>query len=238
MTDIEYGLGRIAAEDHRDLGYPSRAESPAAAPHERRPRVIYQRGPQLSQGKTGSCVGQSWRNWLTAVPMTTTRGPSAFDIYDAATQVDEWPDNDADTERQFGSSVRAGAKCLSALGHIERYVWATTAEDVLAWMLTGRGGVVLGIQWSEDMFRPSAEGIIRATGPVSGGHAISAFGADEKAGMLYLVNSWGSGWGGWAVNNGRRFAGCAKLPLEDLERLLRENGECAAAIQRRVRAPR
>lgn len=227
------GLGRRISVDSRDHQFLMRAVAPAVTPLP--PRMIYRRGPLLDQGKTGTCVGHAWRDWLTGAPVAIRTGPSPFAIYDAATQVDEWTDNDHDTDRQMGTSVRAGAQVLSSLGHISTYLWAFNAEDVRQWMLGGRGGVVLGIQWLESFFTPDSEGIIRiTTNQVAGGHALFAFGFDDHEGMIYLQNSWGKDYGGWLVNKRPSYAGCVRLPLEDFDRLLREDGECATAIQQRV----
>jgi hypothetical protein len=66
----------------------------------------------LDQGNTGTCVGHGWKHRLMAAPMVRKAGdkPSAFDIYDAAIKVDEWTDNDNDTDRQMGTSACARAR--------------------------------------------------------------------------------------------------------------------------------
>lgn len=229
------GLGRIPAEDPRDLQYLIRAARPemfAKPLKELPPERTYTRGRILDQGETGCCVDFSLQAKLRGVPIVVAnaRCPQPFAIYDAAIKLDEFPDNDNDTQRQMGTSVRAGCKVLQGLGLVRDYHWAFSVDDVLQWILSGEGGINLGIDWYQDMFTPTSQGIIRATGRVAGGHAIYAYGASRTQGILYLQNSWGFTWGGWVEPSTHRRLnpGCVKLPLEDLDMLLKGNGEAVA----------
>jgi hypothetical protein len=230
------GLGRIYEPDERDRRFLMRhaLAEPVLADHR-----IYRRGPILDQGNSGTCVAHAWRAWQDGEPLMSrpTTGPRPFDLYDKCIVVDQWADNDHDIERQMGTSVRAGAQVLSELGHVGSYLWAFNVDDVRRWMLSGQGGIVFGVNWYRDLGRPNEEGIIHAAGPMDGGPAIYCFGIDDRAGMVYLQNSWGEGWGGWLnprFKNQRVYRGCARLPYEDLERLLREQGEACTAVQSRV----
>jgi hypothetical protein len=191
----------------------------------------------LDQGDTGTCVGHGWKGWLATAPIIQSdigKPPSPFDIYDAAIQVDEWPDNDHDTERQMGTSVRAGAKVLQARGFLKEYRWCYTVDAAANWIagldVTGRfvgGPLVVGVNWYSGMFSPDTNGFVHISGNIAGGHCFAILGWNEKLGYAHCLNSWGIGWG----HNGRFY-----LPAEELERLLQEDGEACASAE--VKLPR
>jgi hypothetical protein len=232
-------MGRLEAPSERDNAFPMRAA------RRLEPKIsdlvaknYYARGPILHQGDTSTCVGHAWKAWLSGEPISTQTGPTPFEIYDGSIVRDEWEQNNADPDRVYGTSVRAGAKYLTELGHVRSYVWAFSADDVLRWVLGGYGGVVLGIRWLSDMNHPTSEGIIRSRGRRQGGHAIYCFGADRVRGLAALQNSWGAEWGGWTEKvvgvRTRVYQGCALLPLEDLDRALRQGGEACTAVEHEV----
>lgn len=129
-------------------------------------------------------------------------------------------------------TVRAGCRALRELGLISRYLWAYEASEIEQYLEDGRGGLVLGLDWYAGMSRPDADGLIRAWGPPEGGHAVFAWGIDRAANAVLIQNNWGPGWGGWSVRKGRRdFRGCARLPLDDLKKLLADNGEAVALVK-------
>lgn len=235
-------LGRRPFEDMRDLGHLMRLVRPEAfaqtfaqLPDE----VYYRRGPILNQEMTSCCVEFSLENKLRAQPVMVgqSRLPPRYAVYDEAIQIDEFQDNDNDTARRMGTSVRAGCQALQRRGLISSYNWAYTVEDVMMWILSGQGGVVLGIDWHEGMDAPDAEGIIRLKGDHRGGHAIYCYGGCWSKGFAHLFQSWGD-WGGWKVRGRRVNIGCCKLPLEDLRQLFRGNAEACTIIEtpyRRIR---
>lgn len=200
-------------------------------------RVQYRRGPILDQGATSTCVGHGVVSLLNADPVRVgaSRTPSPFAIYDEACQLDPWPENDHDVERSVGTSVRAGIKAAKARGFVSSYHWAADVDDILRWMLSGSGPILFGLDWYAEMFRPTEEGIIRARGSYQGGHCLLGVGADRASGLITLQQSWGATHGGWYVKTvgpaKRQYMGCVRLPLEDLDRLMREAGEAAAIIE-------
>jgi hypothetical protein len=214
---VEYGLGRIAAPDSRDRLHLMAAVLIPAAP---RPAFrYYASGGVLDQGPTSSCVGHAWRAWMSAAPVMTKAGPDAFKIYDEAKFVDEWPGEDYD-----GTSVRGGAKVLYTAGYIASYVWAWDAETVADFILSGQGTVVMGTEWTYAMFEPDAKGFLHPTGPIAGGHAWLLVGYSRTRGVFRMQNSWGREWS----QNGR-----AWITGEDLQTLIRWDGEAAAAVEQR-----
>jgi hypothetical protein len=190
----------------------------------------------LDQGDTGTCVGHAWRNFLRCAPIQTEKaGPSQFDIYRSAVLKDSWSDNDdeaqlpdGDPGLDFGTSVRAGAEAVTDFGRLKSYVWAFSLQPTVEWVLT-QGPVVLGTNWYSTLSRPDADGIARITAraTVIGGHAYLLRGVDTRRALARCTNSWGDGWG----KSGEFF-----LPFEDLERLILEDGETCAAVQKRLSA--
>lgn len=230
------GFGRLEAVDPRDENHLMQMVlSTAPAPAAIVDKITYRTGTYVDQGETGTCVGQGWRNLLSAEPIRTTKGPSAFDIYDAAIAIDEWKQNDADVKRQYGTSVRAGAKVLQEWGFLERYVWAKSAGDIMEWMLAGLGGVVIGTNWYDGMMTPDADGVIHITGRSRGGHCTYVYGADRPGGMFLIQNSWGPGWGGWRnpVGGQRSNLGKCRISVMDMDRLIRENGEACTPVEKK-----
>jgi C1A family cysteine protease len=104
-------------------------------------------------------------------------------------------------------------------------VWAWSADDVFNFILSGRGGVVIGVNWYQGMLVPDRAGCIKPTGRWIGGHAVYLPGATKIQARARVLNSWGLDW----ADKGR-----AWLAYEDLERLLREDGEACAAVETRV----
>lgn len=215
-ADRERGLGRLPAADDRDGLHPMRAILPRTV----EPVTRYWRtGPVLDQGSSSSCVGHAWRQFLASSPTRTKAGPDAFEIYGEAQRVDEW---EGEEPAYFGTSVRAGVKVLEARGHIVEYVWGLSARDVIDHIVT-RGPVVLGTDWREAMFTPDGRGFVRIEGELAGGHAYLAYGYSVRRQAIRCVNSWGAGWG----QRGRFW-----IAEDDIERLLRADGEACSAIER------
>jgi hypothetical protein len=179
------------------------------------------RGWWGDQGATPQCVAYAWTHWLEDGPVAQPgRAPCVdpAELYRAAQRADEWEGEDYD-----GTSVRAGAKVLKARGYIAEYRWARTI-DALVYALLEQGPVVLGVNWYAGMESPDARGIVRAAGEILGGHAIVANGVNVPRGLVRLKNSWGRAWG----RSGRCW-----LPIDDLARLVAEEGEACLAVEKK-----
>jgi hypothetical protein len=217
MTDHPpYGTGRIATFDPKNLEYKMRAVM-REEPRPRLPHRYYSLGPRLDQGTTSQCVAFSWDGSLSAGPKRIKNPFTREQLYNEAKLVDPWPGEDYD-----GTSVGAGAKVLEKAGVIKEYRWAYSCEDVIDWILTNRGPVVLGTTWYESMFTPDKHGGVRIEGPTQGGHAYLAYGANQKTGRVACVNSWGYSWG----RNGLFY-----LTFEQLDRLIKEDGEACTPTE-------
>jgi hypothetical protein len=220
MTDLnEYPLGRLPSPDPRDTRYLMAAQ-PRAEPLAT--SIAYRRGPILNQGSTSSCVGHGWRAWLNGAPIRQTGGPQALAIYHGAQQVDEWEGEEPQIQ---GTSVRAGAKVLQQLGYIQSYIWAFSEPMMRQWILSGQGGVVIGVNWYEAMFHPDpVTGFLNIEGAWAGGHCVWVRGFNAPRQAYRIQNSWGEEWGQ---------GGQAWLRVGDMQRLIAEDGEicCGTEIQ-------
>jgi hypothetical protein len=146
------------------------------------------------------------------------------DVYWRAQQIDEWEGGEypGASPRYAGTSVLAGAKVIKSLGYIQEYRWAFSLED-LRLTIGYRGPAVLGLNWYEGMFDTDADGYIRPTGELAGGHAILAYANSERHKRISLWNSWGRGFGR---------DGMAYISYDDLDRLLHEQGEACVPVVR------
>ncbi len=184
----------------------------------------------LDQGNTGTCVGHGWANFLRSAPIQSNAGIDQlrWQIYDAAIQLDEWTDNDNDTDRQMGTSVRAGAEAVMAMNRLKSYVWSFELQPTIEWILT-MGPVVIGSNWYQSMSKPDAQGFaqIKPKSPIEGGHCYLIRGADTRRALVTCTNSWGDDWG----KSGEFY-----LPFRDLERLIHEDGEVCSAVQKSLTA--
>lgn len=185
-------------------------------------RVWTTRKEPLDQGNDGHCVGFSSAGLLAAKPQGyEVTDATGHKVFYAAQAVDR------SEGRNFseGATVLAGMKACQRAKYFSKYGWCFGVDDVLAWIVR-RGPVILGINWYDDMFETSSDGLITVGGPLAGGHAILANGfwpTSPKFGdVVVLTNSWGKVWG----VNGRGY-----LPVESLSRLLKEDGEAATPTE-------
>lgn len=226
------GLGRRAAPDARDAAFPMRLVLPDA------PLPAYKYWPHngiLDQGRTGACVAFAWLSLRQGSPVRCKPDPAltGYDLYRKIVLEDEWTENDSEAtatdirQMQFGTSVRAGAKVLQAMGWLSGYVWTQSMEDIERHILL-RGPVVVGTRFYRDMATLDAQGIVNATGPLEGGHAYVIDGANRRRGVVRWRNSWGLPFG---------IRGCAYMTYETLDRLLfREDGEACAPTEEPIHA--
>lgn len=231
------GLGRLFAPDVRDGRFLLREHPRTQQVALRLPAKTWPMfSLPLDQGNTGTCVGHGWRHLLTAVPVVVRPNlpPSAFDIYDWATQLDEWTDNDHDAERQYGTSVRAGAKALQTQGKVGEYRWTNEVDEAADWIAgvdaQGKaigGPVVIGINFYASMFDLDSEGYMRIAPNtvLSGGHCMLLLGWNQERGAFRGLNSWGVSWG----QRGRFW-----LDGDTARRLFTEDGEICVATEARA----
>jgi hypothetical protein len=171
-------------------------------------------GFQLDQSNTGHCVGFSWAGWSDAEPVENTYGDSdGHAIYYECKVIEGRPGE------EDGAYPRDGAKAMQARGRLTTYAAAATIADVLAW-LRQHGPLVVGTDWTYDMFEPDASGYIKPTGGYAGGHAYLLYGVQGDT--LIFKNSWGGNWG---------LSGSFKMKLSDWTGLYQAYGEAWTSVE-------
>lgn len=216
-------LGRRFAPDDNDHDYPMRAA--LGDVHVLPDWAYWPANGFLDQGPTGTCVYHAWYSLWMGSPSRNKfdQAYTPFDMYREGVLVDEWAQNDyeatlSDGLLQFGSSVRAGAKVAQRRGWIEgSYVWGFDLPTPLAHVLT-KGPVVLGTNVTVGMTTPDKNGLVKYTGRLLGGHAYVWDGANRTRGIGRLRQSW---------RNWRYFY----MTLEDIERLILDDGEACASTE-------
>lgn len=224
-----YGMGRLAAPDERDQAFPLKAILGRKPTRRTKP---WARPRVLDQGGSGTCVGHAWRLWLEMAPHLhpAEYGVVAYDIYRQAVLLDEFRQNDHEAriadpaQLQYGTSVRAGAKAMVAAGYIGEYRWATDAATVADFVTRADGSpVVMGTNWYGGMMEPDpVTGRVDLRGGNQGGHAWLIRWFDERVMTFTGVSSWGPAWG----RDGQFF-----IRYEDLDRLIKEDGEACCGVE-------
>ncbi len=194
-------LGRHVEHDPRSKSY---AITGPAAPLVREPIMWDRFSAILDQGELGSCTGNAMAGWLGCFPhVDSVEAAVPFDeelaveLYRDATRLDpfpgSWPPNDT------GSSGLAVAKAAKRRGLIAGYGWAFTTDAlVLALQIAP---VIVGVPWFAGFDRPDDKGLVKATGPIRGGHEFLIRGwtpdpnGEGSQGLLHADNSWGTRWG-------------------------------------------
>jgi hypothetical protein len=222
---------RLVQFDERSLGFGIAEIVPAQEPRAK----YWTPGLITDQGSEGACVGHGWTGELLASPKpfkpTFERANEfAHGIYKRAQVLDPWPGED-----YSGTSVLAGAKAIQELGYFEQYRWAFSVEQVRD-AIIAEGPVVIGVNWYDGMYYTEPNGLVNVSGQRVGGHCLVLTGYSPRArlqGVKGYVegfrwkNSWGTSYG----KNGIGF-----IRIEDLDRLLHEQGEaCIPVNRKRVR---
>lgn len=221
VVETEFPLGRTHKPDERDNNYlienhlltSSRSRVTITS------RYWDDNGWWGNQGNTPHCVGFSWAHWLEDGPIGQPGVAPIIQpkiIYENAQKLDEWPGENYD-----GTSVRGGVKYLQQVGKVRNYYWGYTLQTLIDSVLN-IGPVVVGTNWYRNMFFPDRNGNIRIGGILAGGHAYVINGVDINKRIFRMKNSWGRSWG---IN------GSAYISFNDMERLIRENGEICFATE-------
>jgi hypothetical protein len=231
-------LDRLVQFDDRSRLHPITAVLPPVADKLR--SYTWRLDYWLDQGQEGRCVEFSICHELLARPVVVDKAKvdeilAHKAIYYPAQQIDIYPGGSypGASPVEEGTSVLAGIKIASELGFYKAYKWAFGIKQ-LVMALGYAGPAVLGINWYESMFDTDDQGWIKVEGDIAGGHAILAQGVhlafktrqrerswanlDLDTSYVLLHNSWG-------INN-FGINGCGKISLNNLDRLLREDGEC------------
>lgn len=222
MTDLSRIIfGRIVRHDPRSRKFP------APVPDFPLQSVLWPSViPRLDQGNVGSCTGNAAVDCLGTMPLAVREVTAnltedlALQIYSAAETIDgdgPFPPNDN------GSSGLSVAQAAQNMGLISGYQHAFGIDHTLQALMGG--AVIVGVNWYDSMMNPDPTGLITVPSdpnatPV-GGHEICSnqYVLDTAApggGWLWLINSWGPGWG---IN------GTARISAADLGTLLDQDGD-------------
>lgn len=169
---------------------------------------------QLDQGQTGHCVGFGWAGWSDAAPTENTYVDADGHAIYYETKVIEGNPGEED-----GAYPRDGAKAMKARGRLTTYAAAATMADVLSW-LRQNGPLVVGTDWTYDMFEPDANGYVKATGGYAGGHCYLLYGVQGDT--LIFKNSWADDFG---------LDGSFKMKISDWTMLFQSYGEAWSSVE-------
>jgi hypothetical protein len=220
-------LGRHVHHDSesRRYAYPTAGLTIAAVKHDRHV-------PVFDQGQLGSCTGNAAVGCMATGPfvgtVTNPKYPLTEDgavaVYSAATRIDSAPGEYPPVDT--GSDGLSVAKVLKAAGEIAGYQHTFSLDDALKALQTVP--LITGVDWYEDMFNPSSDGLLSVTGQFAGGHEIVVDEYDPARGWVGFTNSWGSSWG-----VGGRFY----LQAEDWGTLLGRDGDVTVFVPATQPAP-
>lgn len=169
---------------------------------------------QLDQGQTGHCVGFGWAAWGDSTPVVDDfDNQDGHDIYYEAKVIEGNPGG------EDGAYTRDGAKAMQQRQRLTTYVFASTTAEILDWLRL-RGPLVIGTDWTWDMFEPDANGFVKPTGGNAGGHCYLLYGIQDDD--LEFKNSWGDSWG---------LDGSFKMKIADFDTLMKSWGEAIASVE-------
>lgn len=169
---------------------------------------------QLDQGNTGHCVGFGWAGWGDAEPTVDEYGNS-----DGHAIYYECKVLEGDPKGEDGAYVRDGAKAMQNRSRLSTYAFASSVDTAIE-HLRSKGPLVIGTDWTEDMFSPDDDGRVHPTGQVAGGHCYLLYAiAGDK---LWFKNSWGDSFG---------IDGSFYLTVDDFKVLMQSYGEAVASVE-------
>jgi hypothetical protein len=184
-----------------------------------------------NQGREGACVEFGITHELGAQPVVVPRATLALirrehRIYWPAQESDPWPGGEypGATPRYGGTSLLSGIKVAQAMGFFDAYKWAFSIDEGIAGVVH-TGPAVIAISLTEGLANARPDGLALDEGSVLGGHCLAWTGvqfgrrfSDGKRDVAVLPQSWGPDVG----DHGRIY-----VPLADLERRLKDDGETA-----------
>lgn len=200
--------GRVHVPDSRDFDYLIKRRRSA------RVSRTWALGPQLDQKSTPECVAFALAAMLLGDPIKQFVNPHG--LYEYAKFADEYAGENYD-----GTSVRAGAKVLAALGFIDKYKWAFSVDTMIGTVLEVCP-MVVGTNWYAGMNKPDADGLMTPKGRLLGGHAWYIYGANTQTELFNVRGSYGVAWA-------KR--GNATISFDSMARLLKEDGESLIATE-------
>ncbi|WP_141726028.1 C1 family peptidase, partial [Actinacidiphila rubida] len=222
-------LGRHVQHDPRSRAY---AVSEDLLPSTYTSAVHRVRIPVLDQGDLGSCTGNAAEAFAgtdplydaisTQVTARPTGDPVADEkqavaLYSAATRLDDVRGNYPPTDT--GSTGVAVAKAAQKAGLISGYQHAFSLDTALKALAVSP--LIIGVNWYEGFDQPDANGHVKISGSVRGGHEFLLYGIDATNGVVLARNSWSTSWG---------VQGTFSFSFDDLGQLLSEDGDATLFV--------
>lgn len=228
-------LDRLQRFDERSRAFPVRT----LLPNQIGRSYTWACNTWLDQGSEGACVLFAWGHEAAARPVILPyTDAQAFRFYEETLPRDGFP------MPHEGTSVLAGAQTMQLHKYLDEYRWGFGLRDVVL-AIGYKGPGVFGLDWYNGMFKPDAQGFLRLTDGIAGGHAIlgnrvvlrwkpETLTAEKKSdewwdyldldeSFIGVHNSWGKDWGQF---------GNAKISFTDLDKLLNDGGEFCIPVRR------
>lgn len=223
-SDTGGRLGRHVEHDERSRAY---ALSEDLLPGTIQTVTHTVNAPVLNQADVGACTGfgteacVSADPFYAAIPTTVAARPTldvdtdnqqGYALYSTATHLDNikgsWRPDDT------GSSGNAAAKAATKAGLIAGWQHAFSLDAAVKGVAALPG--ITGVGWYEGFDNPDANGRVKISGSVRGGHEFCVYGIDAVNKLVWARNSWGPDWG---------LNGCFSFSFDDWGRLLDEQGD-------------
>ncbi len=189
---LPHPLGRVVEHDERSRLY----QAPRATTQ--RSVLWGHHAPVLDQGQLSSCTGNATAQLINTDYFAASRTHGylnendAVQLYEMATHLDGIAGNTYPPHDE-GSSGLGAAKAGVRLGYFTGYKHAFGFDHFAATLQLQP--VIVGTEWTEDMFTPDQRGYIKPTGQVAGGHEYLALGISWETKTLTFLNSWSAKWG-------------------------------------------
>lgn len=225
-----FPLGRHVNHDPRSRAYAFKA--PAGISYS---AVKWSRHVTVfDQGNLGSCTGNAaigcmatgnFYATISGEPQRYTLDESgAIACYEYATMIDPYPGEYPPTDT--GSDGTSVATVLKTASMISGYTHALTLDDAMAALQNQP--LIFGLDWYENMFYPTADGTLKVSGALAGGHEIVVDEWDPVTSRVGITNSWADGWG---------LGGRAYIPLAGFKQLLARDGDVTVFVPVTAPAP-
>lgn len=186
-------LGRSVFHDSRSKAYAAEESDPATLV-----KVDWADSVLLDQGDLGSCTGNATVGNLGTVPFLTTLPADtsldevlAVKVYSLATSLDSYSGQYPPTDT--GSDGLSAAKAAKQFGLISGYTHALSLNAALTALQSGP--VITGVDWYQGFDNPDANGLVKISGQVRGGHEFVVTGFDPATNLVKARNSWGPSFG-------------------------------------------